>query len=200
MLDLIVKSKIRQGLLLLFIYNPAREYYINEAAKIIGTSAGNAQREMEKLASLGLLTKEKKANRSFFRANAKGPLFGDVKNLITKTIGIEHQLKKELNEKRGIKYAFLFGSYAKGSMKADSDIDLYVIGDNREEDLYEAVGRVEKNIKRDINYHLAREEEFKLNLKKSFFHREITGNYLLLIGDKNEFAKLLKSAGKRRKN
>lgn len=192
MIDIISKSKIRQRILLLFVYNPKKRYYINEAAKLVNTSSGTAQRELEKLASAGILKKEKKANLAYFKINSENPLYGDIKNIIEKTIGLESILKKELSGDKKIKFAFLFGSYVKGDFRHDSDVDLYIIGDVKEDKLYRAVKKAEKRIAREINYHISGEEEFKENLKKSFFHKEILGDYLLLIGDKNEFRKFIK--------
>ncbi len=200
MLDFITKSKIRRGLLLLFLYNPQREYYINQAAKLINTSSGTAQRELEKLAASGILRKEKRANLAFFKANEKNPLYHDVKSIIAKTIGIEYLLKKGLDENDKIKFAFLFGSYVKGDLKPDSDIDLFVIGAIKDSELHQLVTKVEEKIKREINYHFAGPEDFKKNLAKSFFHKEILSNYLLLVGDKNEFGKFIKTTAKRGEN
>jgi predicted nucleotidyltransferase len=192
MLDIITKSKVRQKILLIFFYNPNKAYYINEVAKLIDTSSGTAQRELEKLASAGILKKEKKANLTYFQINSEHTLYSDIKNIIEKTIGLAGILKKELSGKKWIKFAFLFGSFVKGDFGPASDIDLYVIGDIREDELYRAVKKAEEKIMRDINYHISGEEEFKINLKKSFFHKEILRDYLLLIGDKNEFGKFIK--------
>jgi predicted nucleotidyltransferase len=193
MLNLITKSKIRQRLILLFIYNSDKEYYINEAAKLVKTSAGTAQRELEKLASFGLLKKEKKANLAFFKADIENPLFYDIRNMVDKTIGIEYLLKQALAAKPSIKFAFLFGSYVMGGFNAKSDLDLFIIGDASEKEIYRWLKNVEEKIVKEINYHLSSAAEFKKNLKKSFFHKEIIGHYLLLIGDKNEFRKFIKS-------
>lgn len=192
MLNFITKSKIRQKLLLLFLYHPERAYYIGEAAKIAETSSGTAQRELEKLAVSGFLKKEKKANLAYFRINTENPLLDDVKSIVAKTIGLEQVLKDELMKVRQIKFAFLFGSYVKGDFKPDSDIDLYAIGDIDENEFYKTIKKVEVKITREINYHLSSLEEFRKNLEKSFFHKEILKKYQLLIGDENEFRKFIK--------
>ncbi|MBI3638210.1 nucleotidyltransferase domain-containing protein [Candidatus Wolfebacteria bacterium] len=123
MLDLITKSKIRQRIILLFVYNSDRAYYINETAKLVKTSSGTAKRELEKLAKSGFLTRKKKANLVYFKAAISNPLWRDIKDIIDKTIGIERILKKNLENFKNIDFAFLFGSYVKGDFKSDSDID-----------------------------------------------------------------------------
>jgi len=192
MLNFITKSKIRQKILLLFLYHPERAYYINETAKIIKTSSGTAQRELEKLADSGFLKKEKNANLTYFRINPENPLLDDIKSITEKTIGLEQLLKDELGKLEQVKFAFLFGSYIKGDFKPDSDIDLYAIGDINENEFYKTIKTVEVKIMREVNYHLSSLEEFRKNLEKSFFHKEILKNYQLLIGNENEFRKFIK--------
>ena len=192
MLNFITKSKIRQKILLLFLYHPERAYYINETAKIIKTSSGTAQRELEKLADSGFLKKEKNANLTYFRINPQNPLLDDIKSITEKTIGLEQLLKDELGKLEQVKFAFLFGSYIKGDFKPDSDIDLYAIGDIDENEFYKTIKTVEAKIMREVNYHLSSLEEFRKNLEKSFFHKEILKNYQLLIGNENEFRKFIK--------
>lgn len=191
MLDLLAKSKIRQKMVLLYVYNPDKAHYINEVARLVKTSAGTAQRELEKLVKSGLLAKEKKANLTYYKLNSSNPLLGDLKNIIDKTIGLEYILQQELGAAVGIDYAFLFGSYVKGDFKPDSDIDIYIVGEIREDTLYKKIKKAEEKVCRAINYHLAAKEEFKKNLKKSFFHKEILSRYILLVGDGHEFKKFI---------
>ena len=192
MLNLITKSKINQKIILLFIYNPGKSYYINEIARIIGTSAGNTQRTLEKLEQGGLLTKAKKGNLMYYQVNTANPIYGDFKNIVDKTIGLDKILKDELKKLGFIQFAFLFGSYVKGDFQSDSDIDLYIIGDIEEKKLHNAAKTIEKKINREINYHFSTAREFKEKLKSSFFHKEIIQNHNLIIGDENEFKKIIK--------
>ena len=191
MLNLITKSKIRQKIILLFIYNPDKEYYINEIARLIGTSAGNVQRELKKLSESGFLTKNSKGNAVYFKIDRSNRLLPDIKSIVDKTIGLSHILEEELRKTWGINFAFLFGSYVKGDFGRDSDIDLYVIGEINDKELYRKIRKAEEKINREINYHLATQEEFKKNLRKSFFYKEIVVKYVLIIGNENEFRKFI---------
>lgn len=191
MFDLITKSKIRKNILLLFVYNPEKEYYINEVARLVKTSSGTAARELQKLIDGGFLKKEEKANAVYFRMNSTSVVAHDIKNIIDKTIGLEYVLKKELSGVRDVLFSFIFGSYASGGMKVDSDIDLYVIGEVDEDELHMKTKNAEKYIHREINYHIATIDEFKEKLGTSFFHKKIVENYILLSGDESEFRKLV---------
>lgn len=193
MLDFITKSQIRQRIILLFIYNPNKSYYINEVARMVKTSAGTARRELEKLFKDGLLTKKAESkNRVYYCLNKVNPLLPEIKTLVDKTIGIKYLLQKELKQDKKIDFAFLFGSYVKNDFKFDSDIDLFIIGDIEEKELYKKIKKVEEMINREINYHLSTLKEFKKNLAKNFFYKDIVKKYDLIIGEEDEFKQIIR--------
>ena len=190
MLDIFTKSKIRQSIILLFLYNQHKEFYLSEIAKIVGTSAGTAQRELNKLLENDFIIFKKKANLSIYTLNTRYSLLDEVESIVKKTMGIEVELTKELKKLKNISYAFLFGSYVNGGFKSDSDIDLFVIGEVNDDQVYQAVQKVEETIRREINYHISTQSEF--SKKTEYFYKEIVKSYTLLVGDEHEFKKLIK--------
>jgi len=194
MLDLISKSKIRQRIILLFINNKGKEYYINQIAKIVGTSAGTTQRELNRLLKSSLITYERKGNLSLFKLNEKNPLLKEIESIVNKTIGLEIILKNEVKKLRGIEYAFIFGSYAKGNFKAESDIDVYIIGDINSDEAHAMIRHAEKLTQKEINPHISSLSEFTKKLRRLYFIKDIIIKYSLIAGDKDEFAKIIKRA------
>ncbi|NQT29031.1 MAG: nucleotidyltransferase domain-containing protein [Candidatus Saganbacteria bacterium] len=192
MLELFTKSKIRQKIILLFIYNQNKQFYLSEIAERVGTSPGTAQRELNKLLKNDLILFAKKSGLSTYTLNKRYSLLTEVESIIKKTVGIEEELRNELGKIKNLSFAFLFGSYVKGGFKSDSDIDLFVIGKMDEDKVFRAVRETEKNIGRTINYHLADMAGFFEQVRANPFYRDILKNYTLLIGDKNEFKKLIK--------
>lgn len=192
MLDIFTKSKIRQSIILLFLYNQHKEFYLSEIAKIVGTSAGTAQRELNKLLHNDFINFKKKANLSIYMLNTRYSLLEEVESIVKKTMGIEVELTKELSKIKNISFAFLFGSYVNGGFKSDSDIDLFVIGEVDEDHVYEATQKVEETIRREINYHISTQSEFLKKKKASYFYKEIVKSHNLLVGDEHEFKKLIK--------
>lgn len=190
MIDLLTKSKIRQRIILLFIYNQGKEFYLSEIAKEIHSSPGTTQRELEKLLQNDFLLFKKKANLSFYMLNKQYSLLEEVESIVKKTIGIEFMLKNRLVQIENIEFAFLYGSFVKGGMKSDSDIDLFVIGRIKEDPIFKAVEEVEKIIGREINYHLSGKEEFLKRKSQNYFLKDILTHTTLLVGDTNEFRKL----------
>ena len=59
--------------------------------------------------------------------NPKHPLFPELRALVEKTSGYQAILRGALPDPK-IQFAFVFGSVAAGTAKAESDLDLFVIG------------------------------------------------------------------------
>jgi len=191
MIELITKSKIRQRIILLFIYNQSEEFYLSEIARRVNSSAGTTQRELDRLLRNDFLHFKKKANLSIYRLNKRYSLLNEVESIVRKTIGIETELKTRLAQVENIEFAFLFGSYVKGGLKSDSDIDLFIIGKAEEDLVFKNVEELESVIGREINYHLSSKEDFLNRKSQHYFYKEILSDYLLLMGDQDEFRHLI---------
>ena len=63
----------------------------------------------------------------------------ELKNIVFKTVGVEGLLKQLLKEVKGIKVALIYGSFAKNTEHAASDIDLLLTGDINEDSLIKEI-------------------------------------------------------------
>lgn len=116
----------------------------------------------------------------------------EIESIVRKTIGIEVQLRNELGLVIGVKFAFIFGSYAMGSFKSDSDIDLFVIGTPDEDDVFNVVQKIEESVSREINFRIDDVTGFAEKAKSSSFYQEILENPLMLIGKEDELKELIR--------
>jgi hypothetical protein len=65
-----------------------------------------------------------------YSANRESPIFKELHGLIMKTVGLSQPLRDALEPfAHRIKYAFIYGSTARGDDTAASDVDLMIIGD-----------------------------------------------------------------------
>jgi predicted nucleotidyltransferase len=179
-------SQNQRLLLNLFYTHPKRAFYMQELGRIVGKKPGVFQRTLNALAEEGLLKSEYRANARFFQANTQHPLYRELKSIIAKTTGVQVALQDLLQDLKGIRMALLYGSFAKGTDRPDSDIDLLVVGKpNSEELLIKGLAQIEKAVLREINYKFYNEHEYRLKrLKKDPFLTEIlTDKKILLKGD-----------------
>lgn len=178
----ISKSKIRQDLLILFFTDPSKSYYLRELQRMLGHSAGSIRRELLRFQKDSLFVTQKVGNLLYYRLNTTHPLFEELKSIVSKTVGVEGSLRKELSSVKGIKTAFIYGSFAAKREKSGSDIDLMIIGNPDSSVLNEKIAGLEKKLQREINVTTYSPEEYKYRRKaKSGFILDVVKNPKILL-------------------
>lgn len=181
----ITKSKTRKAILELYFNHEGKKYYLRELERILHFPVQNIRRELLKLEKTGIFKREKSGNQVYYFLNIESPIFNDFKNIIAKTIGVENRLRVALSNLNGINKAFIFGSFADGTVDALSDIDIMIVGDINEDALIEIISNLESKFEREINYHIFSKKEFirKNQEKDSFISRILSKPTISLIED-----------------
>ena len=180
-------SRIRAKILGWLFTHPEESFFVRQIALILKEDPTNVSREMAKLEELGILRSKRNGNLKHFQANQECPFFEELKGLVLKTTGVAGRIRASLDKLAGIEYAFIYGSYAKGEEKADSDVDLLIIGDVDMDRLDSNLGKLEKTLGREINYVLYSMEEFKSKkkAKDGFLMDVLNGKKIMLVGAEN---------------
>jgi len=193
MLERLFTSKTRVSILEEFLLNPGTEYHIRELARIVEITPIYVQKELKNLESLGLLGSRKKGNMVLYKLQAKSPIVEDLKRIFLKTESIGYAIVGELDTKK-IKFALIFGSFAKGIETPTSDVDMLIIGDVKEDDILRSISKTERRIGREINFMLWTEKEFLQKVRENIpLIREISKTpIIMLVGEENEFKRSIK--------
>ncbi len=180
-------SRVRAKLLGWFFTHSEESFFVRQLAAIINEDPTNLSREMASLEGLGVLKSKRNGNQKFFQANPDCPFFNELKGLVLKTTGVVGQIRASMNKIGGIGYALIYGSYGRGEEKADSDVDLLIIGDVDLDRLESHLSRLDKRLGREINYVLYSPEEFesKRKAKDGFLMDVLAGDKIMLIGTEN---------------
>lgn len=162
----ISKSRLRKKLLGYFFTNPQAELYLREVSAVLSEDAGNLSKELAMLGNIGIFNSRLSGKQKYFSLNRQYPLYKELKSVVFKTIGIEGSLKELLEEIKGLKVAFIYGSFAEGKENNSSDIDLFLIGSPDEDSLMGKIDSLEKRLGREINYNVYPEKEFKEKIRR----------------------------------
>ncbi len=129
-----------------------------------------------RLADSGLVKVTRAGNQKYYQANPDSPVFAELHGLVVKTIGLAGPLEAALVPFRErIQAAFVYGSIAKGSDTAQSDIDLMVICDDLAySDLYTALQEAEATLGRPVHVSLATAAEWDDQVARSLPSRSLT--------------------------
>ena len=174
-------SKTARKLLGYFFLHETESLYFNEIMRRLGEDKRNLAKKIKEFESLGLLSVETKGNLKIYSINKKFPLYKEYKKIVLQTIGIENNLKQALSNVKGVKEAFIFGSYAENKMDGLSDIDLMVIGDHDTIALHKVLGQIQKTIDREINVVSMSLKEFRAKQKDPFIAKVVQGKKVVLI-------------------
>lgn len=145
------RSKIRQRILALIVDAPERRMHLRGIARAVGTSAGTAARELGRLEDASLVRRVRDGNQVYFEARPDQPLFGQIRDIVRQVAGAPFILRRHLTGLDGVERAVIFGSYARGSLKPDSDVDLLIIGNPDRDDLTERLEMAGLEIGRPVN-------------------------------------------------
>ncbi|MFH1200372.1 MAG: nucleotidyltransferase domain-containing protein [Candidatus Micrarchaeota archaeon] len=140
--------------------------HLREIARRARVSPAEAKRELDILLSIGLLYRETRGNQTLFSANQSCPFLPELKSLYQKTEGFHAVLRKAFSGLGGVSYAFIYGSAAGGKMRANSDVDLLVVGAVAEEALSSAVLKAQRKCGCEINYILWSDNDLGRKLRE----------------------------------
>jgi predicted nucleotidyltransferase len=146
-------SKVQQRVLALIFGQPERSFYMSEIIRNVDSGTGAVERELSRLQRSGLVSVERIGNQKHYQANPQSPIFAELRGLVIKTVALVEPLRKSLEPRSDlIKAAFVYGSVAKGTDTARSDIDLMVVGDELNySELYAALQDAEDILHRSVS-------------------------------------------------
>ncbi len=171
---------------------PQRAYHLNELRRLSGLGSASLQRELTRLVNAGLVDARPVGNLRQFQANAAAPVFAELVALTNKTLGVVPILRAALLAMQSPpQAAWVYGSVARQTDNADSDIDLMLVGDDlRLEQVLTALEPAQQQLARKINPNLYTPKAFARRRAEpdSFVNRVLAQPTLALIGNAHELA------------
>lgn len=186
MLEKLFTSKARIKILE-YLFFHKKETYLREVSKDLGLSTSAIKRELDNLLYLGLINKQKNK----LSLNESNPFLEDLKQVFLKTDYISYPIKEAL-KKQDIKFILIFGSFAKGNYNLESDIDLLVIGNAKQQEIFKLLRPIEKLIAREINPVIWTLDELERQKNKAFIKDIMKKNRIMIKGDENEFQRIIR--------
>ena len=151
MLDSLITSKTRLGMLIKFFINTTNKGYLNGLATEFNESTNSIRKELNNLSEAGYLLRSKSNNRVIYNANKKHPLFKVLQKLIKQHLGIDEIVTSILEKLGNVKSVAITGDYARG---IDSGtIHVVLLGDGIDVGyLRDLIEKIEKKITRKVSF------------------------------------------------
>lgn len=182
----------QQRVLACLFGQPGASFKVSELIHKTGAGSGAVQRELARLSGSGLLTVEQVGNQKHYRANPDSPIHDELVGIVRKTFGLAAPLREALAPLADrLQAAFVYGSVAKGSDTATSDIDLMLVSDTLDyAQVMAALHPLIERMGREINPTLYAPAELRARLDagNSFITRVLAQPRLWLIGNDDALA------------
>jgi len=138
------------------LLHPQRTFTLRELLRIAGGGRGSTQKQIDRFVAAGVLIEEaRRGNQRSIKANTDFILYPELLGIACKSFAVAQPLKEALTPfAEKIDSAFVFGSVAKGTDSASSDIDLVVVGNAPFMELTAALHRAEERLMRPVNFSL----------------------------------------------
>ena len=187
-------TKTQQRVLAVLFGQSQRSFYANELIGLAQSGSGAVQRELARLEASGLVTMHRIGNQKHYQANRDAPIFDELRGIVLKTFGVADVLRAALASLLPlVELAFVYGSLAKGTEHAGSDVDLMVIGllpSNAQ--LLEALLPAHGQLGRVVNPTLYTPDEFAQRVRdgKSFIVRVLEQPKIFVKGTEIDLSQL----------
>ena len=185
-------SQVQQRVLGLLFGQPERRFQGAELIRLAQGGTGAVHRQLTRLERVGLVTVTRIGNQKYYQANPDSAVYQELHGLIVKTVGMVGPLRAALEPlAASITAAFVFGSVAKGTDRALSDIDVMILAqDLSYPELYTALKAAEHVLGRQVNPTVMTPVEWqtKQQAADSFATRVAGGPKLFVLGDEDAIA------------
>jgi predicted nucleotidyltransferase len=186
-------GKTRQAVLALLYGRADSSFYTKQILDAVKIGRGTVQRELKNLTDTGIIIREVQGRQVYYRANARCPIFGELKNIVRKTFGMADVIRESLSPNADkIRVAFIFGSVARGTDDRRSDVDLMVVGKISFGDVVSLLTPAEQKLGREVNAVVYPVAEFKKKVKEDhhFVKTVLEEEKIFVMGDKDELRRL----------
>jgi len=160
--------------------------HLREIARRAGLNSKTVMRELHALRDAGILHSKPVGRQVIYRLNPDCPIHEELRAIIRKTVGLADVLKDALAPLSDrIDLAYVYGSHASGEERAESDVDLMIVGEVSLREVSTPLRGARGILRRQINPTLYRAEEYRLALaeENSFVRRVHDGPRIEIIGN-----------------
>ena len=191
MLTDFIISRVRVKILQLFFLAPGKIFHVRAIVRQTNEEINAVRRELAHLEKIGLMTKERRANRLFYALRRDHSLYFDLLELIVKTSGMGGDILKNKAKLGKVKFVMISGKYARNAQRAGNNVDLLIVGKVVLPEISQIVRQEEVKKEREINYTVMSEEEFEFRKRRRdpFILEVLRGSRIMVIGDEEELVK-----------
>lgn len=168
-----------------FLHHPSSIVYVNELANLLKIGSASANSALHELENMGLLEMRERARSHFYSINNEMAVVKSLKvaHFIARLEDLGF-VDKFLEVDKDIVSLAIYGSFADGSFKEKSDLNILIIS-HKEAPAFSPVAlELEKGLGLHINLEICTLSKWScLKKKENGFYQEVTASHVLLCGN-----------------
>jgi predicted nucleotidyltransferase len=157
-----------------FLEDPLKEFNVRELAKVIKITPATASKHLKYFTKESILKYRKERNYDLYKANIENQYFRDLKVYYSIIKIKKSNIIEELNKFYIKPTIILFGSTATGYDTKESDIDLVIISEKKDDFLKQK--EFEKKLKKTLQIFIVKELK---NLKNPYLINNVLSGIVL---------------------
>jgi predicted nucleotidyltransferase len=120
-------------LLLRFALHGERPEHVRALQRQLQLSMSSLNRELRRLESRGLIQRREQGGRVLYSVDESHPGWATLRQVIRDFADPVEVVEQAISLVHGVEAAFVYGSFARGDARADSDVDVLVVADQPNE-------------------------------------------------------------------
>jgi predicted nucleotidyltransferase len=184
------RSEMQVRLLALVLLQPERRWTLQGLAEALDAPQSSVHRELGRAEAAGVIRRDDTARPYRFSAATDDAAYEPLSALLRRSVGVESELRASL-DRPDVHAAVIYGSWASGNRRPDSDIDVLVVGDADLRELRRLVRPIGRATGRTIDLTLMRDGEFRglLAQRSSFVRQLMDAPVTSLVGELETIAR-----------
>lgn len=171
-----------------FVLHPDGTPHFRALQRATGVASRSLQHEVKRLEALGMIQSERDGRLVRYRAVWGHPRWSVLRQMVRAFAEPVQLLRIAVGNVPGVEAAFIYGSCARGDMHAESDIDVFALGDalkHLDTRLALTQGTLEASMLLDREVNVVRYTRDKLDARRAggFLSAVLTGPKKWLVGD-----------------
>jgi predicted nucleotidyltransferase len=149
------RSRLQGELLALLLADPNRTWTVDELSQRTGHPYQTVAAEVRRWQNIGVILVSLVGRTKLLRTNVDNPYVRPLTELVLMAFGPPLVVAEVFDSVTGVERLYIYGSWAaryKGeSGPTPNDVDVLVVGHVNRDDVYEAAGRAQSRLGREVN-------------------------------------------------
>ncbi len=125
----VLTSPALARLVIFFALHPDEPVHLRLLGRLTRLGRRSLENELRRMESLGLVDRTREGRNVVLRAHEEHPGWRALREMVRQFADPAEVLAGALAPVSGVEAAFVFGSFARGDTRPDSDVDLFVVAD-----------------------------------------------------------------------